>query len=382
MFPNGHTIAAVEVPVYTLFYHGRLDGELPPSPEWLAFDVEMSYGIMGSTRNSWLLTYQTTRPVRALCFDGESAALMGLGQLDTQMLHVFGNVSGPPRPRDGVFRGLWQEYARAEGLCDWLLAAGLRGPGWGFEGVVRMNAGFEMIWCDFTSPSLRLLTQLNITAPQLPEDERNGFDPSDPDRRADENEIGDDGPPAWLAMQQRGVEAETTSYYSLPPAPTRTDRAVDPSQPPAPPNWRRDMQREPFLKAQGWGWFDSATWHYGSSRNGPGLGETRAKVLGCGVLSYYSPRFVNQSGNRAIEERAFLNLTDDGLWKGEGEEGNRTQAIKLLSRRRRFHHLGGVASKRRLELYGCGLDVDYVGDCAEDYEASYHAGNQVCGIAT
>jgi len=39
MFPNGHSIAAVEVPAYTLFYHGRNDEELPPSPEWLAFDL-------------------------------------------------------------------------------------------------------------------------------------------------------------------------------------------------------------------------------------------------------------------------------------------------------------------------------------------------------
>src|SRR5438105_1925731 len=34
IFPNGHTIAPCEIPPYTLFYHGRTDGELPPSPEW------------------------------------------------------------------------------------------------------------------------------------------------------------------------------------------------------------------------------------------------------------------------------------------------------------------------------------------------------------
>jgi hypothetical protein len=130
----------------------------------------MSFGIMVSTRNSWLLTYQTSRPVRALYFDGESAALMGLGQLDTQTLHVYGNVSGPEGDGGFPFRGLAPEYDRARGLCDWLLEAGLRGEGWGFEGVVRMNAGFEMIWCDFTSGSLRLLTQLNITAPLLPDE--------------------------------------------------------------------------------------------------------------------------------------------------------------------------------------------------------------------
>jgi hypothetical protein len=38
-FPNGHNIVPCEIPAYTLFYHGRLDGDQPPSPEWLAFDM-------------------------------------------------------------------------------------------------------------------------------------------------------------------------------------------------------------------------------------------------------------------------------------------------------------------------------------------------------
>lgn len=45
----------------------------------------------------------------------------------------------------------------------------LGGLGWGVEGIVRMNAGFEMIWCNFCSPSIRLLSHLNVTAPLLPE---------------------------------------------------------------------------------------------------------------------------------------------------------------------------------------------------------------------
>lgn len=38
-FPNGHTMAAVEIPAFTLLYHGRMDEDDPPSPEWLAFDM-------------------------------------------------------------------------------------------------------------------------------------------------------------------------------------------------------------------------------------------------------------------------------------------------------------------------------------------------------
>ncbi|KAI1077325.1 hypothetical protein F5B20DRAFT_270916 [Whalleya microplaca] len=323
-FPNGHSLVACEIAPYTLLYHGRLDGELPPSPEWLAFDLEMSYGIMGSSPNSHLLTYQATRPVKVIYFDGESAALMGLGQLDTQMLHVFGNVSGPDHS-DG-FRGLFDEYARAHGLCDWLRSSELGGPGWGFEGVIRMNAGFELIWCNFTSPSLRLLTHLNVTAPQLPKQKEKTTYKREVPAKAEDYE---------------------TSYYSLPPIPTRTDSSTDPSRPPMPPNWRSGWEpnREPFLESQGWGWFSSATNHYGSSRSGSGRGETRAKVLNCGILSYYSPIYTNLTYLRAREEQANLNLTAEGFWAGEGPTGNRTLALKNLLHRRRYHHLENATSE-------------------------------------
>lgn len=329
IFPNGHTLAPVEIPAYTLFYHGLISPDesapTPPSPEWLAFDLEMAYGIMGSSRDSFLLTYQTTRPVKALYFDGESAALMGLGQMDTQMLQLFGNVSGPP---GGGFFGLGQEYLRAHGLCQWFEEAGLGGRGWGYEGVVRMNAGFEMIWCDFSSPSLRLVSRLNVTAPLL--------------AAKDESKIAGGEDDLSQAPVPSSVKQDPRSYYPLPPQPTRTGRDSEPSHPAAPPNWRHDLGREPFLGIQGWGWFDSATWHYGSNRNGPGRGEVKAKVLSCGVMSYYSTQFSNQSLNRALDERKSLNLTADGLWTGPGGDGNRTKAIKQLARRRRFHHLGDV----------------------------------------
>ncbi|KAF3764386.1 hypothetical protein M406DRAFT_217874, partial [Cryphonectria parasitica EP155] len=284
---------------------------------------EMAYGIMGSSRDSFLLTYQTAQPVRALYFDGESATLMGLGQMDTQMLQLFGNVTGPSHQGGrGGMMGLGAEYLRAHGLCNWLEEAGLRGPGWGFEGIVRMNAGFEMIWCDFLSPSLRLVSRMNVTAPLLPE------------KGTEEGE--------------KKKDKTITSYYPLPPQPTKTDRNAEPSHGAPPPNMRWDSGREPFIRIQGWGWFDSATWHYGSSRNGPGQGEVKAKPLSCGILSYYSPQFFNQTRMRALDEQARLNLTSEGLWTGPGEEGNRTEAIKQLARRRRFHHLENVTSEEAM----------------------------------
>lgn len=350
IFPNGHTLAAVEIPAYTLLYHGLISPEdpypEPPSPEWLAFDLEMSYGIMGSSRSSFLLTYQTTRPVKALYFDGESASLMGWGQLDTQMLQLFGNVTGPDRDGGRGFVGLGEEYLRAHGLCNWLEEAGLRGRGWGFEGVVRMNAGFEVIWCDFVSPSLRLVSRVNVTAPLLPEEQE---EIGQAVGNVVEEELSQN---TENIVSQRSMSdtQDATSYYPLPPQPTKTDRNAEPSHPAAPPNMRwGDRNREPFLRAQGWSWFDSATWHYGSTRNGPGQGEVRAKVLSCGVLSYYSPQFVNQTGNRALEEQARLNLTSEGLWMGpRGYDVERATAIKQLARRRRFHHLGNVTREEAM----------------------------------
>ncbi|ROW10808.1 hypothetical protein VPNG_05390 [Cytospora leucostoma] len=382
IFPNGHTLAAVEIPAYTLLYHGLISPDdphpEPPNPEWLAFDLEMSYGIMGSSRDSFLLTYQATRPVRALYFDGESAALMGWAQMDTQMLQLFGNTSGPP---GGGSMGLGQEYLRAHGLCAWFEEAGLGGRGWGFEGVVRMNAGFEVIWCDFSSPSLRLMSRLNVTAPLLPEGDGDDDDDDDEDghfRRA-KARAASPAPMSdidALAMtrahrpnsspddQQQQQQQQPTSYYPLPPQPTKTERNSEPSHPAPPPNWRRDAAREPFIRSQGWGWFDSATWHYGSTRNGPGRGEARARVLGCGVLSYYSPRLAGLSRSRALYDRERLNLTADGAWAGESGGNNnnnnnssnngndnstdRSLAIKQLARRRRFHHLGDVAPEEAL----------------------------------
>lgn len=32
---------------------------------------------------------------------------------------------------------------------------------------MRMNAGFEMSWCDFESDTLRLVEHMNVTAPLL-----------------------------------------------------------------------------------------------------------------------------------------------------------------------------------------------------------------------
>ncbi|KAL1855033.1 hypothetical protein Plec18170_004447 [Paecilomyces lecythidis] len=327
-FPNGHSIVPCEVLAYTSLYHGRRDADLPPSPEWFGFDVEMSYGIMGSDRNSHLLTYQTTRPVGCLYFAGESATLMGTGQMDSLNLFIYGNLTGPPN--NGHWRGLFDEYSRATNICKWVQDRGLGGLGWGVEGIVRMNAGFEMIWCNFTSPSICLMSKLNVTAPLLPDGlDQASYEPSEiegvKDTRIDE------------------VEAQpSNSYYPLPTQTHNPDQSTDPPDPPRPPNWRRESE-EPFLESQTWGWFESATWHYGSSAMGPGRGETRVKLLTCGFLSFYSPQFAEQHLARFSSERLKLNLTGDGYWLGPGNNGTRERGLEELMIRRRSHLLHNIS---------------------------------------
>ncbi|KAL8974051.1 MAG: hypothetical protein Q9197_001707 [Variospora fuerteventurae] len=266
----------------------------------------MAYGIKGSFRDSHIFIYQTTRSVKCVYFDGESASMMNGGQLDTQMLHIYGNVTGPPKQHkhNPNFLGefIKEEYDRAIRLCGWLCTNGLGGPGWGYEGIVRMNAGFEMIWCNFTSPSLRLVSRLNVTAPLLPPDGEK------------EQDFAEDLQP------DRSAGSSDARQASLPPP----------------------LNREPFMCSKFWLWFSSGTKHYGSSADGPGLGEARIRLSTCGFLNYYAPEFISPAESRISEERRRLNLSNEGYWEGVGKDAWRSEALKSLARRRRLHGLEAV----------------------------------------
>ncbi|PCH38451.1 hypothetical protein WOLCODRAFT_136288 [Wolfiporia cocos MD-104 SS10] len=156
---NGHTIIPGFLEPFTLLYHARKDANVPPpSPEWFAFDSEMSYGIMaGRGGNTYLLTYRNIQPARIVYFDGMSAALSETGWLDSQEVLI----AGKGRMNSSEDYPSFNEYRRALSLCKW-------GEDFGVEGFVRMNAGFELLWCDFSSPALQLVSHLNITAPGTP----------------------------------------------------------------------------------------------------------------------------------------------------------------------------------------------------------------------
>ncbi|KAJ6547100.1 hypothetical protein B0H19DRAFT_253126 [Mycena capillaripes] len=175
---TGHSIIPGILHPFTLLYHARQDSLLPPSPEWLAWDVEMSYAIMvprgGPTH---LLTYRTTMPAKIIYLDGMSAA-WGPGWLDSQHMFIFG------MSKNGNKNISWwdwmDDYGRASKLCEWAKSRDV-------EGFVRMNAGFEIIWCDFQSPKLQLVSHLNITPPGTPE--RASFPPRSPRRNLAEMDL-------------------------------------------------------------------------------------------------------------------------------------------------------------------------------------------------
>ena len=325
--PNGHVIVPCTIPPFTPLYHGRMDGYAPSSPEWLAFDAEVSYGIMGSTRKSRLLTYQTKREVRCIYFNGMSATLAGKGRLDSQMVLLYGNATGPPDHRSPRERLLVDDLKRAKGLCEWIQKNGLGGSGWGIEGIIRMSAGFEMIWCDMHSPSLKLISYLDVTVPlnRAPPDER---------------ENGQESRSASAQTATKSNDVPSATGFPLPTLTQSPAPVYDPADPGQDPD-RRFIPREPFQWSEIRQWFTSVTWHYGRSDLGPGQSESRIKSATCNLVHLYSPALASLTDSRTEHERITLNLTQSGRWQLPNNMG-RAAALQELSRRRRQHTLEGV----------------------------------------
>ncbi|POS68508.1 hypothetical protein DHEL01_v213098 [Diaporthe helianthi] len=95
----------------------------------------------------WLHTYRTTRPLQYLYVDGMSGGKTSMGTLDTQDYLLRSDkttsyaLDEPPHMgrRAG---GPMDERRRASELCDMCYY-------WDLSGVIRMEAGFEIIHCDF-----------------------------------------------------------------------------------------------------------------------------------------------------------------------------------------------------------------------------------------
>ena len=180
---NGFTIFRAIVPQGTKFYHGRSNADLPASPEWLAFEMEQGsffagkgHGRYNRTRpghhsidllealerrrksfvqqdidasdtsfrsSGYIHTFETTRPLRLMYFNGMSAAPSPHGTQDMQNIMTSQSLQW-----DGdEFR---HPDIMAEKLCSWQAAQKFN-----LDGFMRMEANFEIIFCDFKSKALK-----------------------------------------------------------------------------------------------------------------------------------------------------------------------------------------------------------------------------------
>ncbi|KAM0420914.1 hypothetical protein ACHAPT_011303 [Fusarium lateritium] len=203
LYHNGFGFFPAIVPQGTLFYHGARQNVTPTGPEWLAFEIEHAENFAPSFRSTpgdgrprppppdgkprgrkplveveeprqelrrrsehgrkghgtdkrrgpgdgdddddgeprnyrgYLHTYQAKRDLKLLLIDGMSAGKTSMGTLDSQDLVLRENTTN-----HGY--GVWDEWARALDLCDIATE-------WGYDGFVRVEIGFEVIQCNFST---------------------------------------------------------------------------------------------------------------------------------------------------------------------------------------------------------------------------------------
>ncbi|KAG1831853.1 hypothetical protein EV424DRAFT_1534110 [Suillus variegatus] len=139
----GHTIVPGTVPVGTVLYHGALTSpHLPTALDWVAVEPDHStFFCKGPIETGcWHLTLTVTRPMKVLYFDGNSAAKLPEGTLDTQDLVAWSEMK-PER--------VWNEEQRIKDLCKW-------GEKYGVNGFVS-----EIMICNFTS-HMEIVSFLNL----------------------------------------------------------------------------------------------------------------------------------------------------------------------------------------------------------------------------
>jgi hypothetical protein len=184
---------------------------------------EKSLGIHGGSGITFLYTAIPSRPLHLLYFDGESAALTASGSLDSQSVLLRGTIE--LNPSDSF---TFNESARGDELCALVKALKI-------DGVMRMNAGFEVLACDVKSSGIQELHVSNVTVPGNYLNEENPTLPRDPNRQ----------PPLGFGNT--------------------------------------------FSQEYNWDWIRSAAWHYGSKEN-------RVQLNFCGMISLYDPSLTSLSG--------------------------------------------------------------------------------------
>lgn len=211
---NGMSFFLATVPEGVIFHHGNNNEKSPDDPDWLAYEIEhaehfarggrgppgggkgpgrggppgpsalggMEYptgqfplvddhasmdpmtqapdeDAAEPEKGGWLHTYRTTRPLRYIYVDGMGGGKTSMGTLDSQDYLLRGTREvldfdnhkkrevHEKRDSDKVHAkragGPMDEQARAVELCALC-------KDWNLSGIVRMEAGFEIIHCDFS----------------------------------------------------------------------------------------------------------------------------------------------------------------------------------------------------------------------------------------
>lgn len=188
---NGMSLFPGRIPNNTHLYHGTHNPDAVKGMEWLAFEIEhaeMFARVIGGRRpgrpgepgyperpgdrpgdpgdggapppvelnwaesveelqsmgkdepdfsKGYLHIYRTTRPLTNLVYiDGMSAGKTNMGTLDTQDFLLRSKTNGDDEPA-------FNDRNRGLELCA-------LGAEWGIEGFVRMEMGFEIIFCEFS----------------------------------------------------------------------------------------------------------------------------------------------------------------------------------------------------------------------------------------
>ncbi|KAI1465245.1 uncharacterized protein F4812DRAFT_462090 [Daldinia caldariorum] len=188
---NGMSVFPGVIPEGVILYHGTGTTEVPKGFEWLAFEIEHAEAFSrcqiklpddgdrnpGSDSSQFVMRhppppdkpwkpvcipypdgghlhiYQAARPLNVLYIDGMAAGKTQMGTIDTQDILLATNRS----------RSVLDDWGRADGLCA--LARK-----WKIDGFIRMEPGFEIIYCDFTN-GLRLLSANRRPKPDDPSEQ-------------------------------------------------------------------------------------------------------------------------------------------------------------------------------------------------------------------
>ncbi len=195
---NGMSFMLATAPEGALFYHGGNSPEPPTQLDWLAYEIEHAAGFAqggpppvrppggdrplpsrpyesgsrGTMRanTGWFHVYRAMRPLRYLYIDGMSAGKTYMGTLDTQdrLLRGLRESSAEFLAPNQAFNapGSTDEQARAADLCKLC-------SGWHLDGIIRMEAGFEVIHCNFSNglEQIQLMQSPPVMAASAEEDE-------------------------------------------------------------------------------------------------------------------------------------------------------------------------------------------------------------------